>query len=166
MLTAAQIGPASFAPFGEVIDTDGDPTVLSNGGRCERYTDLARLEAVDGQIGLCLFHSETFTLPYRCDLLERHPFGSQCFVPMGGSAYLVTVAEDRDGTPGPVQAFLAAPHQAVNLARNIWHGVLAPIGGSGLFAVIDRIGSGGNLEEYRLDIPVRISAPPGWTSVK
>lgn len=159
--TAALLDPDTFAPFGDVIDTGGDPTVLINGGRCARYTDLARLDAVDGRIGLSLFHSEICPLPYRCDLLERHPFGSQCFVPMGGSAYLVAVAEDDNGTPGPVQAYLAAPHQAVNLARNVWHGVLAPISGSGLFAVIDRIGPGSNLEEYHLDAPVLIAPPPG-----
>ena len=162
LLTATPIESSSFAHFGEVIDTAGTPSTFINGGRCARYTDLAQLDAVDGRIGLSLFQSEICALPYRCDLLERHPLGSQCFVPLGGSAYLLAVAEDRGGVPGPVQAFLAAPDQIVNLFRNTWHGVLAPISGSGLFAVLDRIGSGPNLQEHRLVTPVLITPPPDW----
>lgn len=165
-LIATPITAATFAPFGEVIDTDGDPTLFINGGRCARYTDKAQFDVIDGRIGLSLFHSEICPLPYRCDLLERHPLGTQCFVPMGGSAYLVAVAEDHGGAPSPVKAFFALPHQAVNLFRNTWHGVLAPISGSGLFAVIDRIGTGPNLEEYPLGRPILITPPRDWTTEK
>ena len=36
----------------------------------------------------------------------------------------------------------------VNYHANIWHGVLTPLEAPGHFAVIDRIGSGENLQEY------------------
>lgn len=158
-ITAAPLTPAGFAPFGEVIEAAGPATALINGGRCERFTDLARLDAVEGRIGLSLFRSQLCRPPYRCDLLERHPLGSQCFVPMGDSAYLVVVAEDRDGAPGTLAAFLAQPDQAVNIARNTWHGVLTPVSGAGLFGVLDRIGPGANLQEHPLDPPVAIALP-------
>jgi ureidoglycolate lyase len=156
-LQAAPIMPEAFAPFGEVIAARG-PFASINEGFCRRYTDLATLDIVDGRPGLSLFAAEIRALPYDCSLLERHPLGSQCFIPMQGARFLVIVAPDDRGVPGAPQAFVAGDDTLVNIARNVWHGVLCPIAGSGLFAVIDRIGEGGNLEEHRLSRPIRVTA--------
>jgi len=153
---AAPLTQNAFARFGEVVTCAGDDFSLINAGKCKRFTDLASFDIVDGQVGLSLFESELRELPYACDLLERHPLGSQCFVPIGGSDYLVIVAEDEDGPTRP-QAFHARADQTVNIGRNIWHGVLAPISGSGLFAVMDRIGEGANLEEVTLTTPIIVT---------
>ncbi|MEM1362809.1 MAG: ureidoglycolate lyase [Pseudomonadota bacterium] len=161
-LVAETISADGFAPFGELIEVSGDPTTMINAGRCKRYTDMAKFDLVDGRLGLSLFDSDICALPVRCDLLERHPLGSQCFVPMGGSSYIVVVAEDDAGTPHNSRAFVASSNQAVNIGRNIWHGVLSPISGSGLFAVLDRIGPGANLEEVTLKEPLQIMPTPGW----
>ncbi|GAA0289083.1 ureidoglycolate lyase [Rhodovulum strictum] len=155
-LRAAPLTADAFAPFGEVIETSGDFRLI-NEGACRRFTDLARLDIVDGRPGLSLFQAEIRSLPHDCTLLERHPLGSQCFIPMQGGRYLVIVAPDQGGTPGIARAFVAEGHQCVNIARNTWHGVLCPIAGSGLFAVIDRIGAGGNLEEHSLGRPIRVT---------
>lgn len=159
---AETIDVEAFATFGELIEVEGDPTVLINAGRCKRFTDRATFDVADGQLGLSLFDSDICALPVRCDLLERHPLGSQCFIPMGGSSYIVVVAEDDQGKPHRTTAFVASPTQAVNIGRNVWHGVLAPISGSGLFAVLDRIGPGANLEEFKLQEPLQIMPTPGW----
>lgn len=156
ILTAHPITQAAFAPFGEVIAVGGDAITI-NEGLCQRFTDLATFDIIDGAPGLSLFQSQLRTLPYTCDLLERHPLGSQCFIPMSDAALLIIVAPDHGGQPGAPQAFLARNDVAVNIARNTWHGVLSPIEGSGLFAVIDRIGEGGNLQEHRLDQPVTVT---------
>lgn len=154
VLPAPPLTAADFAPFGDVIEVAGQQApVLINEGLCKRFTDLARFDVAEGRIGLSLFQAELRPVPHVCDLLERHPLGSQCFVPMGGSRYLVIVAPDAGGVPGPAQAFTAEGHQAVNIARNTWHGVLAPISGSGLFAVLDYVGGQPNLQEHRLDVP-------------
>jgi ureidoglycolate lyase len=154
---AQPITADAFAPFGEVIEPGGTPPLAINDGLCERFTDLARLEAGDdGRIAVSLFRAGIRTLPYRLALMERHPEGSQCFVPLDGSRFLVTVAPDIDGAPGAPLAFLAGPDQPVNIARNVWHGVLTPVGGSGLFLVLDRLGPGRNLEEHRFRNPVLI----------
>ena len=150
-LSAPPITPEAFAPFGEVIETAGQDTpILINEGLCKRFTDLASFDVVDGALGLSLFQAQLRPVPHICDLVERHPLGSQCFIPMGSSGYLVIVAPDEGGTPGALQAFTAGPDQIVNIGRNIWHGVLAPISGSGLFAVMDRVGGGVNLQEHTL----------------
>ncbi len=148
---------AGFAPFGDVLDCDGDPDKLINAGLCGRYHDRAKLDFTDGRAGLSLFKAEPRSLPYTLDLLERHPQGSQAFIPMSGHPFLVIVAPDADGAPGRPLAFLTAPGQGINLHRGTWHGVLAPLHPPGLFAVIDRIGPGANLEEYHLDTPLVIS---------
>lgn len=155
-LVARPLDAGSFAPFGEVIAAQGAFATI-NAGACRRYSDLATLDIAEGRAGLSLFQAELRAPPYRCTLLERHPLGSQCFIPMGPADWLVIVAPDAGGVPGPAQAFRAGAAQAVNIGRGVWHGVLCPIGGSGLFAVIDRIGPGPNLEEHPLAEPLEIS---------
>lgn len=148
-IVAQPISREAFAPFGDVLDTDGAPDRMINEGMCGRYHDRARLDFGDGRAGISLFDAEPRTLPYRFDLVERHPEGSQCFVPMSANPFLVIVAPDDGGAPGGPLAFLTRPGQAVNFLRGTWHGVLTPLHAPGLFAVIDRIGPGENLEEHR-----------------
>jgi ureidoglycolate lyase len=81
-------------------------------------------------------------------MMERHPLGSQAFLPLSLDPFLVTVAEDDGGRPARPRAFLTTPGQGINLRRGVWHGVLTPLREPGLFAVIDRIGEGDNLEEH------------------
>ena len=107
----------------------------------------------DGQAGISLFKAELRALPYEFSLLERHPDGSQAFLPMSMDPFLVVVAPDAGGVPGAPLAFLTKPGQGVNFHRGTWHGVLTPLTGPGLFAVVDRIGAGANLEEHVSDTP-------------
>ncbi len=144
--------PAAFAPFGDVLDTSGPPDRLINRGLCGRWHDRARLDfGADGRAGLSIFDAEPRSLPYALDLLERHPDGSQAFIPMAQVEWLVIVAPDLGDHPGTPRAFLAAPGQGINLHRGTWHGVLTPLHTPGLFAVIDRIGATPNLQEYSLN---------------
>ena len=146
----------AFAPFGDVLEAAGAPDRIINQGLCGRFHDRARLDFGGGQPGISLFKANLRALPYRLDMLERHPLGSQAFVPMCANGFLVIVAEDAGGQPAAPVAFRTAPGQAINLLRNTWHGVLAPLAGSGIFAVIDRIGEEANLEEHWLEIPATI----------
>ncbi len=148
----------AFARFGDVLDTEGAPDKIINQGMCGRYHDRATLDFADGRAGVSLFKAEPRALPYALDLVERHPDGSQCFVPMSMTSFLVIVAPDAGGTPSTPEAFLTAPGQAINFHRGTWHGVLTPLEAPGLFAVIDRIGDGANLEEHHFDTPWTISA--------
>jgi len=155
-IQARPITAAEFAPFGDVIEVGTVAPVSINAGLCDRFTDLASFDIEGGKLGLSLFQAELRALPYTCDLLERHPLGSQCFIPMSEARFLVVVAPDENGRPGLPHAFVATNAHAINIARNTWHGVLAPIEGSGLFAVIDRIGDGTNLDEHQLEELVSI----------
>ena len=146
----------AFAPFGEVLEATGDFRLI-NAGLCQRHHDRARLDfGPDGRAGISIFKAVPRALPYVFDLVERHPDGSQAFVPMGAAPFLVIVAPDEGGSPGTPRAFLTDGAQAINLHRGIWHGVLTPLAEPGLFAVIDRIGATPNLEEHRYPAPFTI----------
>lgn len=139
----------AFAEFGDILDASGDPDEMINHGLCGRYHDRARLDfGNQGRAGVSILKSEVRTFPIKIDMVERHPDGSQAFIPMSQNPFLVVVASDHDGTPGAPLAFLTAPGQAINFHRNVWHGVLTPLVQPGLFAVIDRIGNTPNLEEH------------------
>ena len=144
---------AEFAPFGDLIDIGGTPDKMINQGLCGRYHDRARLDFGTGRAGLSLFDAVPRRLPYTLDMVERHPDGSQTFVPMSLQPFLVIVAPGDAGRPGRPLAFETQPGQAVNYHRGTWHGVLTPLHAPGVFAVIDRIGEGANLEEHWFDEP-------------
>lgn len=153
------ISAETFAPFGDLIDCAGEPDKIINQGQCGRYHDRANLDFVGGRAGLNLFNANPRSLPYKLDMVERHPEGSQAFVPMSHQPFLVIVAPDEAGVPGHPRAFVTQPGQAVNYHRGTWHGVLTPLHAPGLFAVVDRIGEGDNLEEYWFDAPYEVVAP-------
>ncbi len=152
--------PAAFAPYGDVLDATGAPDRLINAGLCGRYHDRARLDFGTGRAGISIFDAVPRALPYRFDLVERHPEGSQAFLPLTAAAFLVIVAPDEGGNPGRPRAFLTEGAQGINLHRGTWHGVLTPLQAPGLFAVVDRIGQGANLEEFRYPA-AWVVAPPG-----
>jgi ureidoglycolate lyase len=155
-ILAKPLSAKAFAPWGEVLEAVGPPDRLINQGLCGRFHDRAALDFGTGRAGISIFLAEPRTLPYRLDLLERHPEGSQAFLPMTDAPFLVIVAEGDDPIPGPVHAFLTDGAQGINLRRGAWHGVLTPLRAPGLFAVIDRIGDGPNLEEHRLLHPLTV----------
>ena len=150
----------AFAPFGDILEAKGTADKIINQGLCARFHDLARLNFSDGRAGISLFNATPRTLPYQLTMMERHPEGSQAFIPMSMNRFLIIVASDKNNRPGRPLAFLSDPGQAINFHRNIWHGVLTPLEDPGLFAVVDRIGSGENLEEIFFDIPY-IVVPQG-----
>ncbi|HEY9021736.1 MAG TPA: ureidoglycolate lyase [Paracoccaceae bacterium] len=153
-ITARPLTAQDFAPYGDVLEAEGQADKMINQGFCGRWHDRAQLDfGPEGRAGISVFKAEPRSLPYTLDLLERHPDGSQAFIPMSMTDWLVIVAEDDAGQPGRITAFIAAPGQGVNLHRGTWHGVLTPLHAPGLFAVIDRIGATPNLQEFPLEVP-------------
>ena len=146
---------AAFAPFGEVLEATGDFRLI-NAGLCRRHHDRALLDFGTGRAGISVFLAEPRALPYAFDLIERHPEGSQAFLPMTQAPFLVIVADNPAAVP---RAFLTNGAQGINLHRGTWHGVLTPLQAPGLFAVVDRIGEGANLEEHRFAEAWTVTTP-------
>lgn len=148
-LNTEPLTPQSFAPFGDVLDTTG-PFKLINQNQCRRHHNRARLDFTNATPGISIFHAEARTLPYTLTMIERHPLGSQAFIPMTQNPFLIITATDPSTKP---RAFLTNGAQGINLATGVWHGVLTPLTAPGLFAVIDRIADDPNLEEHHYPEP-------------
>lgn len=155
MICARPLTAEAFAPWGEVLEAAGAHRLI-NAGMCRRFHDRARPDVEGGLVGLSVFEAEPRSLPYLLDMVERHPLGSQAFLPMTAHPFLVMVAEDGEA-PGPVHAFVTAPGQGINLRRGAWHGVLAPLQTMGLFAVLDYVGDRPNLQEHRFAEPLTVT---------
>jgi ureidoglycolate lyase len=149
-LTVKPLTAAEFAPFGELIAAESAAARYAiNEGSSIRFHDLARIDtdSAGGRPVLSLFRAQPRALPFAVRMLERHPLGSQAFIPLDpGSRYLVVVAAD-DLIP---QAFLASHSQGINLHSGVWHHPLLALDRVSDFLVIDRGGPGENCEERRL----------------
>lgn len=152
-ITVSKLTRRAFAEFGDVIETDGADNFEINNGSTIRYHDLAKVELLGENASALvnIFRGDQKLFPLKIDMMERHPFGSQAFIPLQGRAFLVVVSKDVDGVPGKPQAFLAAGNQGVNYAANTWHHPLLALEPDSDFLVVDRGGDGDNLEEYFFD---------------
>ena len=151
IITIEPLTAEAFAPFGQVIETEGAHHFPINNGMTERFHDLARVQLAgeNSRPLISIFRGQPYQLPLLLSLVERHPLGSQAFYPLSAHPWLVIVAEDQDGLPVRLRAFEPRPGQGVNIAINTWHGVLTPLEQTGHFLVVDRGGDGQNLEEHR-----------------
>jgi ureidoglycolate lyase len=150
----------AFAPFGDVIEPAAAQRVIAiNDGTAQRHHDLARLDcdAAGGRVLVSIVRAQPRALPLAITMLERHPLGSQAFVPLDPALrYLIVVATDPHATP---RAFLAQHGQGVNYARGCWHHPLIALDRESAFLVLDRGGAGANCEEAALAQPYELSAP-------
>ena len=152
-LTPQPLTREAFAPFGEVIEaSDAARHFTINGGNTERYHDLAAIEpGADGKVIVSIFRGQARQLPFTVEMMERHPRGSQAFVPMSGLPYLVVVAPAGAApTAANLSVFLARGDQGVNYATGVWHHPLLALGEIADFLVVDRSGPGDNCDEVPL----------------
>ena len=163
IISARLLTRENFAEFGDVIDTGGGLHYPINGGMTERFHALARPEAAGpgGHVLINIFTGQPYRLPLTLCMVERHPLGSQAFMPLSPRPFLVVVCPDGEDGPGEPQAFVTAPGQGVNYPCNLWHGVLTVIGEPQDFLVVDRGGDGMNLEEHVFETPYEIRLPQG-----
>jgi ureidoglycolate lyase len=145
-----QLTREAFAPFGDVIEIEGARSFPINHGMCVRYHDLAKVETTgdNARTLISLLRGKPYELPLKLEMVERHPFGSQAFMPLSRNPFLVVAAHDQPDGPSEPVAFLTQPAQGVNIHRNVWHGILTPLQGESDFVVIDRGGDGINLQEH------------------
>ena len=92
-VTIAPLTAQNFAPYGDVLDASGAPDKIINAGQCGRFHDRANVDVMDARVGISIFKATLRSLPYTLDLIERHPEGSQAFVPMSDDPFLVIVKQ-------------------------------------------------------------------------
>lgn len=150
----------AFAPFGEVIDKAA-AAVLINGGKARRFDNgiFAQATGVDARVAIGLVEAAPYLFPLELRMVERHPLGSQAFVPVEPARFLIVVCPDENGTPGAPLAFVSGFGQGVNYFPGTWHAVLSPIEEVQTFVVVDRKGDGSNTEEFHFPEPWEIHLP-------
>ncbi|WP_415236681.1 ureidoglycolate lyase [Sneathiella sp.] len=140
----------AFAPFGDVISVRENDHFLINNGSTERYHDLAKVQLLNGGRALInIFRATPLTYPLKITMVERHPLGSQAFVPMSGLPYLVVVAPaGEDVNSADLQAFYADRDQGINYHAGTWHHPVLALHEISDFLVVDRGGDGENCDEW------------------
>jgi ureidoglycolate lyase len=123
----------AFAPFGGIIVPPAgagrdyfDAPLASRRGHAGPSLSVARIEAVA-------------SLPLTADRMERHPFSSQSFVPMGPEQYLVVVApHGADGGPdiARARAFVPDPYVGITYGPDVWHHPMTVLAAPARFAIL------------------------------
>lgn len=155
-----------FAPFGDVIEAGAGTLIPINDGTTVRHDDLARVDVATegGRPLISIFESRPFGFPLEIRMVERHPLGSQAFVPLDGKPYLVIVAPPGDAVDlGALRVFRATGEQGVNFHRGVWHHpvvVIEPM----RFLVVDRGGDQPNCDLFHFPSdgqPLVVESPDG-----
>lgn len=153
--------PERFAAFGDVIAAGRAAELAMNEARFERFDDLARVNIAGGRLNVSVVRCRTPTaLPYRFDMVERHPLGSQAFVPLNGQRFVVVVAAPGESVEiENLRAFVTNCHQGINYHRGTWHMPLIALQAGQEFLVVDRAGEGPNCDQVVLSERVTLLAP-------
>lgn len=149
-LTPEPLTAEAFAPFGSVIEASDAAVKLDiNQGHAVRYDRLAEVDVGDGEGVISLFRAQPLA-ELVLKTFERHPLGSQSFVPLSGRPYLVAVSPPGDFDPDQIRLFRAGGHQGVHYRKGTWHHFLLVLDADTDFLVVDRAGPGDNCEEVEL----------------
>ncbi|WP_151703381.1 ureidoglycolate lyase [Nitrincola alkalilacustris] len=151
LLKPEPLTPAAFAEFGDVIDTDDREFFMINNGSTRRYHRLAEVETgpSDGQAIISIFRAQGLEMPLRIRMLERHPHGSQAFIPLLGRPFLVVVAPKGDEiNPADIRAFITHGRQGVNYRSGVWHHPVIALFPEDDFLIVDRTGDLPNCDEH------------------
>ena len=154
MITPKLLTNEGFSAFGDVIEVSPESHNFSiNDGFTQRYHDLAKIDVNDneGYPIISIFRSTPLAQPIAIKMMERHPHGSQAFMPMGQTPYLVVVAPAGEFDINKVEVFIAQSHQGVNYHKGTWHHFCLALNSESDFLVIDRGGKGDNCDVLKLD---------------
>lgn len=149
----------SFSAFGDVIEKENHDFFPINQGLTERYhaLSLAQGSGENAAVGMSIFHNLCATeVPFKIDMLERHPCGSQSFIPLQQQKFIIIVALPMDQIQPDEQqifAFLSNGKQGITYHQGVWHHPLITLEANSDFLVVDRIGEDKNCDVHHLVEP-------------
>jgi len=156
-LRAEPLSSDRFAPYGQVIETSRDGAEAMNAARFERFDDLCDVDLIDdGRVSVSIARCRTpTTLPLQLDMLERHPLGSQAFIPLSPCKIVIVVAPPEEAIDtSALRAFVTNGRQGFNYRRGTWHMPLISFEAGQEYLIIDRGGKDANCEQHTLDAAV------------
>ena len=160
-LKAEPLTRERFSPYGEVIETSRDTADAMNAARFQRFDNLCTVDLInEGQVAVSIARCRTPTsLPLRLDMVERHPLGSQAFIPLSPCKMVVVVAPPAESVDvSALRAFVSNGRQGINYHRGTWHMPLISFVEGQEYLIIDRGGREPNCEEYSLGDAVLLEA--------
>ena len=137
----------NFKKFGDMISTEDIKPLEINNGFAKRYDGIANLDTKknNGESTICIFSALKRSFPMKIDMMEKHPLGSQAFIPMKETVFLSFVAPEGEKPDlTRVEAFIIPKGIGVNYNPGIWHFPLISTEDMN-FLVVDRKGEGDNL---------------------
>ena len=146
-----KINKKNFNKFGQIIDTSKKKYFRINNGYAKRYDNLGKIDTSTkkGKTIVSIFSAKTRRFPMKVDMMEKHPLGSQAFIPMEDTKFLVFVAPRGDKPDiNKIQSFLVPKQTGVNYKAGIWHFPLISMKNMN-FLIVDRKGKGNNLVIYK-----------------
>ena len=152
-ITPKLITKENFIKFGDMIATKDLIPIEINNGYAKRYDDIANLNTSkeNGKTTISIFSALKRTFPMKIDMMEKHPLGSQAFIPMKETTFLAFVAPKGEKPDlEKIEAFIMPPGIGINYNPGIWHFPLISTEDMN-FLVVDRKGSGDNLVIENLD---------------
>ncbi|MEM7292410.1 MAG: ureidoglycolate lyase [Pseudomonadota bacterium] len=152
-LTPEPLCAERFSAFGEIVDLREATQIPINYGLTTRFNDLATVDTLDagGRTIVNVFRSNPIPLPHKVKIMERHPLGSQAFIPLSQRPFLVMVAPaSEEVSAQDLVLFVTDGLQGVNFHKNTWHHYQMVLGEQADFLVIDRGGPGDNLVEREI----------------
>ena len=147
IIKAKKITKKNFSKFGQLIDTSKKNPININDGYAKRFDNLINVDASKnkGKAIVSIFKAKKRRFPMKIDMMEKHPLGSQAFIPMKETTFLVFVAPKEDKLDlNKIEAFIIPPGIGVNYNPGTWHFPLISTEDMN-FLVVDRKGSGDNL---------------------
>ena len=148
-----KINRSNFAAYGDLITTDDINPIDINAGYAKRFDNLANLNTTkdDGKTIVSIFSALKRTFPMTVDMMEKHPLGSQAFIPMKETTFLCFVAPQGEYPEiNKIQSFIIPPKTGINYKPGIWHFPLISTEDIN-FLVIDRMGKGENLIIHKFE---------------
>ena len=142
-----EINKSNFSEYGDLLSTNDVNPMDINAGYAKRFDNLANLNTSKdgGKTIVSIFSALKRTFPMTVDMMEKHPLGSQAFIPMKETTFLCFVAPAGDAPKiNKIQSFIIPPKTGINYKPGIWHFPLISTEDTN-FLVIDRKGKGQNL---------------------
>ena len=154
-LTPKPLAVESFAPYGDVIDTESASNHFKiNYGLTTRFHDLAKVDVEEngGKPGISIFEAQAAQFPHVVKVMEHHPLGSQLFYPLSQAQFLVLVAPASEKLVlDKLELFITNGKQGVNYHKGVWHHYLLPLERTSQFIVVDRVANDSNCVEDKVE---------------
>ena len=153
VIKPVKINRSNFSMYGDLISTDDVSPIDINAGYAKRFDNLANLNTSkdEGKTIVSIFAALKRTFPMQIDMMEKHPLGSQAFIPMNETTFLSFVAPPGDFPEiDKIESFIIPPKTGINYKPGIWHFPLISTEDTN-FLVIDRKGNGENLIIHKFE---------------